>query len=373
MKILVIEPYLTDSHQRWIDGFNDEATWEVKTLTLPARHWKWRMHAAAITLSGLFDSLNYAPDVLIVSEMMDVALFKALISKAGHGHLPILLYLHEIQLCYPISASDEDLKKHFDNHYAFINYTSALAADQLIFNSTFHRDVFLEALPRFLKGFPKPNTIEYHPQLAPKSTGIDPGMAFRKMKPDQGYDNAQPIILWNHRWEYDKNPGLFFATLAQLNDLRVDFHLVVLGKSFDNIPKEFAQAREQFSDKILQWGQVQSINDYYTWLDRSDIVVSTSLQDFFGISVVEAIYHRCWPILPNRLAFPEHIPAGLQSECLYDNDADLLPLLRRAVDLHPRSCNTMDKIVAHIGKYDVAAVNAQYTRLFAKISSTQGF
>ncbi|NND05086.1 MAG: DUF3524 domain-containing protein [Saprospiraceae bacterium] len=372
MKILVIEPYLTDSHQRWIDGFRDEVTWEVQTLTLPARHWKWRMHAAAITLSGLLDSLNYTPDVLIVSEMMDVALFKALICKAGHGHLPILLYFHENQLCYPISASDEDHKKHFDNHYAFINYTSALTADQLIFNSTFHQDVFLNALPKFLKGFPKPNTIECQPQLAPKSTVIYPGMSFRLMKPHQRYNNPHPIILWNHRWEYDKNPRLFFDTLTNLNDLNIDFRLVVIGKSFGKIPKAFSEAREEFSDKILQWGQVKSINDYYTWLARSDIVVSTSLQDFFGISVVEAMYHRCWPILPNRLAFPEHIPKEFQSECLYDHDADLLPLLRKAIDLHPRYCSAMDNIMAHIKRYDVSAVNAQYKRLFAKIFSTKG-
>ena len=45
----------------------------------------------------------------------------------------------------------------------------------------------------------------------------------------------------------------------------------------------------------------------------------TSNQDFFGISVVEAIAAGCIPILPNCLAYPEHLPDHLL-EIIYYND-----------------------------------------------------
>ena len=39
----------------------------------------------------------------------------------------------------------------------------------------------------------------------------------------------------------------------------------------------------------------------------SDILPVTSNQDFFGGSIVEAMYCNVAPLLPNRLAYPEHV------------------------------------------------------------------
>ena len=44
---------------------------------------------------------------------------------------------------------------------------------------------------------------------------------------------------------------------------------------------------------------------YWDLLQQSDIVISTSNQEFFGISIVEAVYAGCYPILPKRLSYPE--------------------------------------------------------------------
>jgi hypothetical protein len=46
---------------------------------------------------------------------------------------------------------------------------------------------------------------------------------------------------------------------------------------------------------------------------------------------LEAIYCGCFPILPNRLAYPEIIPPQYQGDCLYDDFEGLLARLREAI------------------------------------------
>ena len=43
----------------------------------------------------------------------------------------------------------------------------------------------------------------------------------------------------------------------------------------------------------------------------------TSIHDFFGISVCEAIYSGAFPLLPGRLSYPELVPDELHEEVFY--------------------------------------------------------
>jgi hypothetical protein len=73
----------------------------------------------------------------------------------------------------------------------------------------------------------------------------------------------------------------------------------------------------------LHWGYAETFQEYAEWLWRADILPVTSRQDFFGGSVVEAMYCHTYPLLPNRLAFPEHISEASHEEHLYDTDDEL--------------------------------------------------
>ena len=63
--------------------------------------------------------------------------------------------------------------------------------------------------------------------------------------------------------------------------------------------------------------------DYFNWLSRSDIVISTAVQENFGISVVEAVRYGCFPLLPDRLSYPELIPEKYHSTSIYKDEKDL--------------------------------------------------
>jgi glycosyltransferase involved in cell wall biosynthesis len=89
------------------------------------------------------------------------------------------------------------------------------------------------------------------------------------------------------------------------------------------MPEAFKLAPKVLGKRLVQYGRVSSRNDYYGWLSRGDIVVSTSVQENFGIAVVEAVWHGCLPLLPDRLSYPEILPSPFHEDFLYGNQQDL--------------------------------------------------
>lgn len=177
MKILLIEPFFTGSHKQWALGFQKHSKHQVELLTLSGHHWKWRMHGGAVTLAKQYLEGNYSPDLILVTDMLDLATFQAL-TRAKTALIPFAVYFHENQLTYPWSPKDEDVELNRDAHYAFINYTTALAADKVFFNSEYHKNVFISELSNFLKQFPDNNELENVELIRPKSSILHLGIDF---------------------------------------------------------------------------------------------------------------------------------------------------------------------------------------------------
>jgi glycosyltransferase involved in cell wall biosynthesis len=285
------------------------------------------MHGGAVALAEQFMAQKEQPDLILTTDMLDTATFLALTRKRSAG-IPVAIYFHENQLSYPWSPTDEDVVLQRDRHYGWLNYTSALAADVLFFNSQYHQDSFLQALPSFLNAFPDYKGLDTINEINQKAKVLPLGMNLA------AYDHIsnnklhqQPVLLWNHRWEYDKNPAAFFEICQALSARQLSFGLVVLGEQYAKAPAVFAKARQQLAQHILHWGYVKDFATYAHWLKQANFLPVTSKQDFFGGSVVEAIYCGAYPLLPRRLAFPEHLPAPHQAQHLYNTDEELLERL----------------------------------------------
>jgi glycosyltransferase involved in cell wall biosynthesis len=143
--------------------------------------------------------------------------------------------------------------------------------------------------------------------LYEKSLVLYPGIDFTLLDRVERHSPTGGVktIVWNHRWEHDKNPEEFFTTLYRLQESGNDFKLCVLGQSFEHRPTCFGEARKRLEKHIVQWGYVKNIDYYFSKLAASDMVVSTADHEFFGIAVIEAVRAGCVPILPKRLAYPE--------------------------------------------------------------------
>jgi glycosyltransferase involved in cell wall biosynthesis len=328
MRLALLEPFFTGSHRRWANDLVRFSSHEWTLYTLPGVHWKWRMHGASLSLFRQIEPHLDEIDGILATDMMDLAVLRGLLHQSGK-HIPCAIYFHENQLVYPWSPGDKDVVLQRDRHYAFINYTSALTADRVFFNSFYHRNSFLGALPKFLAEFPDQTHPDSIRQIESKSDILYPGIDLSEIAQWQVPKEAgPPIIVWNHRWEFDKNPELFFHSLYQLSDEGIPFRLVVMGESFPASPPVFAEAKIRLARHILFWGYCPGREDYLKWLWRAHLLPVTSNQDFFGYSVAEALACGVRAILPDRLAYPEHHSDQCQ---YYADDRDLLTILRTAL------------------------------------------
>ncbi len=329
MKVLIIEPYFTGSHAAWAKGYARHSTHEVKVLHLEGQFWKWRMHGGAVTLARRFLEKGLDPDVILATDMLDLTTFLAL-TRERTARTPTAVYFHENQITYPWSPGDRDVIHSRDVHYGFINFASALAADAVFFNSDYHRQAFLGELPRLLKHFPDHRELSSVEEIENKSRVLHLGFDFdclesnKPAKPAHGTRSGRPpLVLWNHRWEYDKNPEDFFQALYALADRGLEFEVAVLGENFSQSPEVFQQARAKLGDRVVQFGYVDSFADYAAWLWDADLLPVTSRHDFFGMSVVEAVYCGCLPILPRRLSYPEIFPSDIFQDFYYGDAYEL--------------------------------------------------
>ncbi len=313
MRIALLESYYGGSHKAWADGYRAFSRHDIELVTMPAQFWKWRMQGAAITFARLLDG---KPDLILVSSMIDLSIFRAL-TRSRLAEAPVAMYFHENQLSYPQSR-----RQNHGWRYGFINYVSALCADANFFNSQFHLDDFMAKLPRMLKHFADYNELQTVDEIRAKSSALPLGIDLGRLDEFRGpaANDEAPIILWNHRWEHDKNPATFVQSMIELADAGYDFKLAITGQGYGEMPVALQQVKAKLGDRILQFGYVDSFADYARLLWRADYVISTAIQEFFGVSVCEAIYCGCMPILPDRLNYPNLIPKALKAACLYQAD-----------------------------------------------------
>ena len=320
-RFLFLEPFYGGSHREFAEGWQQSSRHTLELHTLPARFWKWRMRGAALYFAHKIQNPAEFSG-LVVTDLMSLADLKAL---WGCSCPPTLLYVHENQLTYPLAPGEQ-----LDLQYGFTNVTTALSAERVLFNSFSHFKAFFEELPRFLSRMP-----EYRPrwvieEIRRKSSVLYPGCRF---SPEEEISlprpEVEPLIIWNHRWEFDKNPELFFSALEKVEESGLGFRLALLGENFQKVPKAFIAARRRWPQRVEQYGYVPSREGYLSWLKRGGIVISTADQENFGISVVEAVRHGCFPLLPRNLSYPELIPEEFHDDVLYGDREELVGKLSR--------------------------------------------
>ena len=366
LNILYIEPFYSGSHKQWIDAYQNYSNYNIQILSLPGKKWKWRMHGGAITLSEEYNKSKNHYDIILCSDMLNLPVFKALCFD-NLSNSKVVMYFHENQISYPWSPLDKDLELKRDLHYYYINYTSSLISDYNYFNSKYHLISYINGLRKYLQKMPDFRNINTIDLILNKSDVLPIGCNLDK-KINYNQKDTRPIILWNHRWEYDKNPDLFFKILFELDDDNFEFELIVLGEKYNDYPEIFDIAKNKLKDKIIHFGYCENYKEYVQYLELANILPVTSNQDFFGISIVEAVSYGSYPILPKRLSYPELFNDSLNPDIFYNNKSELKDKIISAIK-NINSLSDKIKLLSEgtINKFNWEVVSKQYDEKFKEL------
>lgn len=292
LRCWLLSAYRADSHgawAEWLQSSQPQVEWHC--LELPGRHFRWRIRGNP--LSWLDRLPAQAPDLILATSMVDLATLRGLHPRLAH--VPAIYYFHENQFAYPLS---ENQVKSVEPQ--MVQIYGALSAQRLLFNSAFNRDSFLAGVERLMNKMPDATPAGISTRLKRKSavcpvpvTPIAPGS-----------EKDEQLIVWNHRWEYDKAPERFAAAMIELDRSGVDFRLALLGPRHARTPESLSRLRSLLPDRIVADGKLP-LHSYQELLGRAGIVVSTALHEFQGLSVMEAVSAGARPLVPDDLCYPE--------------------------------------------------------------------
>ncbi len=382
MRALLLSAYDTISHRLWrerLAALFPDATW--CQLCLPARHFEWRLRSNSLEW-GLneYPELDAPWDVLIATSMVDLAALRGL--RHALARIPTLLYFHENQFFYP-SNPERHSKREANVEPLLIPVFSALCADRVLFNSDFNKQTFLlgarDLFARLPDQLPDSAWNKLDASLiVPVPVAIDAPPDKQESTAENTRSCSTLQVVWNHRWEYDKGPGLLLAVLRQLVACHAPVQVHVIGQQFRQHPPEFtdiaaacAQLSEQQNLPSAQIGYIDSRTEYDELLRRCDVVLSTAWHEFQGLGIQEACLAGATPLAPNDLVYPEYLP----EECLYprctDSSATADRIVKRLLLWQQRLADGQPLPSASMAHLCGAAIRERYQQVFTELAGAR--
>jgi glycosyltransferase involved in cell wall biosynthesis len=296
MRVLILSAYDAVSHKQLNSGLMSNVDADFTLLGLPPRFFAWRTKGNS--LSFAFENreeLTRGYDLIFATSLTDITSLRGFVPELAHT--PLIVYFHENQFDYPENRSEYGTVE-----TKITSIYNALAADTVVFNTEYNRQSFLKGASALLKKMPDHVPAGLVDMIKAKSRVISvPVYPVKK-----GVDtDGKPVILWNHRWEYDKAPERFLAVLRSLKRRGADFRLNLAGQTFRNTPESYGEIMKEFADHIDHEGYAPTRESYEDVVASSNVIISTSLHDFQGLSVIEASDAGCIPVLPQRVAYTE--------------------------------------------------------------------
>ncbi len=333
LEILALEPYFGGIRRNMLETLVRTSRHRWMLLTLPPRRMERRLAAAAHWFAEQISRRSIGHfDVLFTCDALNLAdLYR--LSPAVTNH-PSVVYFHTNQLPDPAHGSDPE------SVLDLTNLNTATAASEIWFNSQYHASSFMEGID---------GLVSVHQELQSRNPTDDLQAKLQLVPPPVDLNWAREIAT---QLSLERDPNALFvetrdaniellnAALTTLHNEKHTINLVVVGKA-DELVTCFPIRVIAETDVP---GQIRG-------LLTSSTFVSTRIAAPFDENAVRAMSLGCRPVLPHTGCYPEIVPRGLHTECLYDMSAEsLAALLHEALCLLPMY--RLDELTARLKSFD---------------------
>jgi glycosyltransferase involved in cell wall biosynthesis len=346
VRIYYFEPDLHGHRKAYLEGFRKYSRHEIVTFPLPERRknqprrlnilpFLEKVSHQQTQALGKVRSDEVAADrvgALITTDPLSLCDFYGL-GRQWFAGIPSVIIFHELMFSRSLQQRQTYQQETFSLLY------SLLAADRLLFTSANHKEACFDSLPPVLQQLPEfPGRNRVLEILEKKARILHPGIPLREL--DLASHNQvkykSPTILWNQRWEPNKQPELFLQTLYRLAGEGMDFGVILCGSrpaengsgEAGSVESLFEEARMRLGSRVFHCGFVRSRAEYANLLWSSDIVISTAEVDYFPNAIIEAAYCDCYPLTPDRLDYPSLYPLDQKDRFIYRDTEDLYSRLK---------------------------------------------
>ena len=365
LSILALSAYHGGVREAFLEGLAAYSRHEFAQLTLPPRTWPRRLKGSALWFADEIGRLRRPKlDLILADDLTDTSRLRALLPAALRG-TPIVQYFHDDVLSADLRARPRD------EPLAVSQLHSILTADLVLAASEHHRQAIVAGAKRLVRTFPDAvpaglvETVEATVAVCPP--GVD-AKAIQSAEP-RARPDGPPVVLWNHPWTDEQNPAMFFETLAHLEAEGIDFRLIAVGIAVRKYPEVFQEARRRLARHIVQFGYVPGREQYLANIRAADVVVSTARQEWFPLTVVEAVIAGAAPLVSRALANAEVFGDQLAGHS-YRGPVDLRRTLARLLTEQRRRPPTGDMGRDLARRYGWPAVTEKLDRLFTKTASS---
>ena len=306
LRIGLLEPYDTGSHHAWLRVM--PATRPHHHAAHPQRRVLEVAHARRRRDAGApLSRAGRARRLLLATDMLDLTTFLALTRELTHAHP------RARSTCTRTSSpTRRGPAKSATCTMALSTMPRMLCAERVLFNSPYHLESWFDELPRLLKHFPDYNELPTVAALRARSEVLPLGLdlaALRRPPPDapRGGPAADPV---EPPLGVRQEPGEFLRALYALAERGLEFQRGAPGRGFVRVPPEFEEARARLGDAHRAVRLCRAAMP--TMPAGCGRPISSSAPPCTTFSAPRwsrRMYCGCLPILPDRLAYPQFIPA----------------------------------------------------------------
>jgi glycosyltransferase involved in cell wall biosynthesis len=326
LNVLYFEPlYISGSHEQIARGYIGHSRHNVSFIGRPVlTNWMDNVLYGSKVLASCVNPSTTDLDGIIATEMSSYGHASTMCQLLWSQKLFLVLLYLEHEFAWPQSSDAKTVLAVLP----MLTLASTAVANKAIFQSKYSFQSFIDGAKKIVT----PAEVD---KIEAKSQIVTAGVDFAALEKHRVEKNNEiPTILFNHRSDYDKNWPQFLDAVSVLHSEGMKFDLILTGSPDEKGLEKLNDQIVGLQDHIKHVGYVESREEYAKLLWESDIVCSTAIQECFGISVVEAMSCDCFPILPNRLTYPELIPSEYHGRHLFNSFDELVQMLRGAIANH---------------------------------------